>query len=81
MADLITFAKTAPTRRTACWLCSVPEAAEINAAKRERTATVTQMVAWMIHEQGYSEDEARVARFSNHFQAKHHERWPDGRTG
>lgn len=81
MADLASFAKEAPTERgVRCWVCFIPEAAEINAAKRERTATVTQMVGWLVADKGYATEEARRPRLTNHFQARHHERWPDGRT-
>lgn len=81
MADLASFAKEspAPIKGVRCWACHLPEAAELNAAKRDGTATVTQMVSWLIEDKGYSEDEARRPRLTNHFQGKHHERWPDGK--
>lgn len=69
-----------PPRGTPCWLCHIPEAAEINAAKRDKTATVPQMRSWLLNEKGYADDEARPSRFTNHFQQSHHLRWPDGKT-
>lgn len=82
MADLATFAKEKPqaVRGTPCWTCYLPEAAELNAAKTNGTASLPQMIAWLIEERGYTQDEARRPRLTNHFQSKHHERWPSGRT-
>lgn len=82
MADLASFAKESPaaTRGVPCWVCSIPEVAEINAAKTTGAATVTQMIAWLIEDRGYADTEARRPRLSNHFQSKHHELWPNGRT-
>jgi hypothetical protein len=81
MTDLASFAKENPTMvGTECWACHIPEAAELNRCKRDRIATVTHMVTWLIAERGYSEEEARRPRLTNHFQAKHHERWPEGRS-
>lgn len=74
------FVQENPTERgTRCWLCYLPEAAEINAAKRDRTASVPQMIGWLVKERGYPEADVRPPRFTNHFQTKHHIRWPDGR--
>lgn len=81
MPDLATFAKENPTYRgVPCWACHIPEAPEVNAAKRDKTATVAQMVAWLIAEKGYSEDDARPPRLTNHFQAGHHRLWPNGKS-
>lgn len=82
MADLATFASEAPqpVRGVRCWACYLPEAAELNAAKRNNTATLPQMVAWLVEDRGYDPEEARRPRLTNHFQAQHHQRWPDGRA-
>lgn len=72
---LAEYAKQNPTHRgSPCWVCSLPEVAEINACKLEQTATTTQMIAWLTQEKGYAPEDARVARFNHHFQAGHHRR-------
>ena len=82
MADLSEFVEENPTvRGVRCWACYIPEAGEINSAKRDKTATVTQMIRWLVEKKGYSDIDARVPRLNNHFQQGHHTAYPDGRKG
>lgn len=82
MADLTEFAEAnpGPVRGSVCWTCHLPQARQINAAKRDRLVSVPQMLKWLVHDQGIPATEARASRLYNHFQAQHHVLYPDGRS-
>lgn len=71
--DLTEFAESRPTKQgRPCWTCSLPERAEIDAAKRDRTVSVPQIIDWLVEVKGYDPAEARRSRLENHFQSGHH---------
>ncbi len=54
-----------------CWACSIPERAEVDAA-RSRGIMPHLIRAWLIERRGYTK--AQVVRIGNHFDRGHHER-------
>lgn len=60
-------------RRRGCWVCGLPERAEIDAARREHHMGPDAVLAWLLEEKGYERDRGMRSRINNHFQARHHE--------
>jgi hypothetical protein len=57
-----------------CWACIIPEAEEINSARRQEVA-ITVIRDWLIKEKGYEPGIATSNRLTHHFSnSRHHER-------
>lgn len=79
---LLEFAASQPTVARRCWVCSIPEAAEINQARlasEELIAktngarggvSVPATLRWLQDVRGYSD--ATLPRLNNHFTRGHH---------
>ena len=75
MGSLETFAKDKLRKR--CFLCAIEERDEVEKAKQAGVET-KHIVAWLIEEKGYSEDEVKIAqpKMGHHFSV--HMRRSDG---
>ena len=64
--------KRAPGRP--CWACGIPEAEEINSARRKEI-TLRTIRDWLIEQKGYAPEVVTMTRLQNHFGVmRHHER-------
>jgi hypothetical protein len=59
-----------------CWLCSLPEVEEVNAAYRTGKASIPSIVRWLAdQEQGPGYSEATYSKVKGHFVSyRHHEK-------
>ena len=55
-----------------CWFCRLPEdvRAQVDEAKRNRTATAQQTLTWLVEDLGY--EDATFGKLHYHFQSRHH---------
>ena len=56
-----------------CWTCGLPEAEDLNKARRDRAANVMQMVGWL---KSRGHDDATRSKLDYHFANGHHKLEP-----
>ena len=67
-----------------CWLCTIPEVAEVNAHLRGdgrpdgKPIPRSRILKWLREECGY--ETVTEHKVSNHYTQGHHTRFPDGQT-
>ena len=58
---------------TTCWVCGIPERAEIDIALRKNTS-IGVIHRWLLDVRGYSRADATRRKIENHRNKGHHER-------
>ena len=72
LTDLATFAAEVESQaKRPCWACSIPQAEEINAGRRNGIV-VPVILKYLVEKCGH--EGITIHRLKTHFQARHHER-------
>lgn len=78
------FAKTLPRKGRVCWVCQIPERAEIEAQRIKSDAirgktgymhdgiSSRAIVRWLVEVRGYSPEEATATKLKAHFDREHY---------
>lgn len=70
---LVEWVNAHPVPVRPCWLCNIPEAAEVNAARQQQPpVAITRIQRWLIEEKGYPETVCTYGRVVKHFDRRHH---------